>query len=260
MLNFGVFLRKELREAARANRLLVVGVLFVALGIISPLTAKYTPELIKALGASQGGVQIIAPAPVIADAIAQYLKNVAGTGTIIALLLPMGMVANEKERGTAAFVLTKPISREAFLGAKLVALLAALSLGVALASLATWVYTAILFAPLPVGGFIACALLTLLSILVYGMLTFLGSVIARSQLVAVGIGLAGWVVISLFGIIPNVAQYTPAGLLEPASALALGKSPAHLAASVVTNLALIAVLVVAAWLAFRRQELATATA
>ena len=260
MLNFTVFLRKELREMARSNRLLVVGVLFVALGIISPLTAKYTPELIKALGASQSGVQIIAPPPVIADAIAQYLKNVSGTGAIIALLLPMGMVAREKERGTAAFVLTKPISRAAFLGAKLVALLALLTLGVALASLLTYAYTAILFAPLAVGGFTACALLTLLSLLAYGMLTFLGSVIASSQLVAVGIGLGGWALIALVGVIPNVAQYTPSGLLDPARALALGTSPAHLGGSIFANLALIAVLVVAAWLIFRRQELAGATA
>ena len=128
MEGFGVFLRKELREAVRSNRLLVVTVIFVVLGIISPLTAKYTPELLKALGTGQPGVQITFPTPTVADAIAQYLKNVAGTGIFIAILLPMGMVAREKERGTAAFVLTKPLSRAAFLGAKLVALLALLVL------------------------------------------------------------------------------------------------------------------------------------
>jgi ABC-2 type transport system permease protein len=259
MEGFGVFARKELREAVRSNRLLVVAVVFVLLGIISPLTAKYTPELLKALGTSQTGVQITVPTPTVADAIAQYLKNVAGTGLFVALLLPMGIVAREKERGTAAFVLTKPLSREAFLAAKLVSLLVTLGVGVVLAAAAVYFYTAILFEPIAVGGFVACTLLILLSLVVYGLLTFLGSTIANSQLPAVGIGLAAWVVVSLVGVIPNAAQYTPGGLMDPASALALGTSPAHLAVSVGANVALCVVVVAAAWVAFRRQELTGAS-
>ncbi|HET9981908.1 MAG TPA: ABC transporter permease subunit [Ktedonobacterales bacterium] len=255
MDGFGVFLRKELREMARSNRLLVVAAVFLLLGIISPVTAKYTPELLKALGAGQDGVQIIIPTPTVADAIAQYIKNVAGTGIFVAILLPMGMVAREKERGTAAFVLTKPVSRAAFLGAKLVAMAALLGIGVLVAAVATYVYTAILFEPVTLGGFIGCTALILLSLVVYGLLTFLGSTIANSQLPAVGIGLAAWVVISLIGINPTAAQYTPAGLLDPASALARGTDPAHLLLSVLANLALCALLVALSWLIFRRQEL-----
>lgn len=259
MEGFSVFLRKELREAVRSNRLLVVVAVFVVLGIISPLTAKYTPELLKAIGTGQPGVQITFPTPTVADSIAQFLKNVAGTGIFIALLLPMGMVAREKERGTAAFVLTKPISRAAFLAAKLVALLALLGAGVALAALVTYIYTAILFEPMTVGGFIGCSLLVLLSLVVYGLLTFLGSTLVRSQLAAVGVGLAAWVLISLIGINPTAAQYTPAGLLAPASALARGVAPDHLLLSVIANIVLCVVLAAAAWLVFRRQELAGAT-
>src|SRR5262245_21834866 len=112
MNGFGVFLRKELREAVRSNRLLVVGVIFILLGILSPLGAKYTPDLLKSLG---NGVQIILPAPTVNDAIAQFLKNVGGNGVFIAILLALGVVAREKERGTTAFVLTKPLPRQAFL-------------------------------------------------------------------------------------------------------------------------------------------------
>jgi len=260
MQGLGVLIRKELREAVRSNRLLVVGVIFLLLGIISPLTAKYTPELLKLVGTGQAGVKIILPAPTVADAITQYLKNVAGTGIFVAILLPMGMVAREKEHGTAAFVLTKPVSREAFLAAKLISLLFMLTVGVVLAALATYFYTAILFEPVAIGGFIGCTLLILLSLLVYGLLTFLGSTIARSQLPAVGIGLAAWVLISLVGIAPKIAQFTPSGLMEPATALAQGTQPQHLAFSLVGNVGLCVLVLVVTWLAFRRQELATAGA
>jgi ABC-2 type transport system permease protein len=259
MDGFGAMLRKELREAVRSNRLLVVGVVFLVLGIISPLTAKYTPELLKLVGTGQPGVQITLPPPTVAEAIVQYLKNVAGTGILVALLLPMGMVAREKERGTAALVLTKPVSREAFLAAKLVALAITLAIGVALAAAATYLYTAILFEPLALGGFVGCTLLILLSLLVYAALTFLGSTLTSSQLAAVGIGLAAWIIISVVGVIPRAAQLTPAGLLEPAGALARGTPPPHLGASLAANIITCVLVLALAWLAFRRQELAGAS-
>jgi len=255
MDGFGVFFRKELREAARTRRLLVVGVVFLILGIISPLTAKYTPELLKALGTGQGGVQVILPTPTVKDAVAQFLKNVAGTGILVALLLPMGLVAREKERGTAAFALTKPLSRPAFLAAKLLALALTLTAGVAVAAVATYYYTLLLFGPIALGGFVASAALVLLALLVYAGFTFVGSTVASSPLPAAGIGLAAWVVVSILGVVPNVGQYTPAGLNDPAAALALGTQPQHLAVSVLANVAILAALVALAWLAFRRQEL-----
>ena len=260
MDGFSVFLRKELREAVRSKRLLVVAVVFLVLGIISPVAAKYTPELLNVVGASQAGVTIILPTPTVADAIAQYLKNVAGTGIFVAILVPMGMVAREKEHGTVAFVLTKPLSRAAFLAAKVVAVVVTLAAGVALAGVAAYVYTTILFEPLALGGFLGCTLLVLLSLVVYALLTFLGSTLASSQLPAVGFGLAAWLVLSLVGLVPAAAQFTPAGLVEAASALARGVAPPHLAASLLGNAALCAIVLTLAWTAFRRQEFAAATA
>src|SRR5215475_13851164 len=145
MDGFAIFLRKELRESLRTNRLLVVVAIFAVLGIISPLSAKYTPELLKSLGTGSSGVTLILPTPTVKDAIAQFIKNVAGTGIFVAILLPMGLVAREKERGTAAFVLTKPLSRTAFLAAKLAGLVMTLGIGVAVAGSTAYIYTALLF-------------------------------------------------------------------------------------------------------------------
>jgi len=41
----------------------------------------------------------------------QIVRQVSQFGMLIAFLLAMGSVAGEKERGTAPFVLTKPVSR-----------------------------------------------------------------------------------------------------------------------------------------------------
>src|SRR5262249_37336189 len=245
---------KELRESLRTNRLLVVAAIFAVLGIISPLGAKYTPELLKTLGTSSGGVTVILPTPTVKDAIAQFIKNVAGTGILVAVLLPMGLVAREKERGTAAFVLTKPLSRLAFLTAKLVSLGLTLTAGVAIGALATYWYTALLFTPISGAGFFAASLLVLLSLLVYASFTFLGSTLMNAQLPAVGIGLTGWIVVSILGIFPGIEQFTPAGLLDPASQLALGLAPQHLWIPIVASFVILVAVLLLAVLSFRRQE------
>jgi ABC-2 type transport system permease protein len=255
MDGFAIFLRKELRESLRTNRLLVVVAIFAVLGIISPLAAKYTPELLKSLGTGSGGVTIILPTPTVRDAIAQFIKNVAGTGIFVAVLLPMGLVAREKERGTAAFVLSKPLSRPAFLTAKLVALGLTLTAGVAIGALATYWYTALLFTPISVAGFLAASLLVLLYLLVYASFTFLGSTLVRAQLPAAGIGLVGWIIVSILSIFPDIKKFTPEGLLDPASALALGLTPEHLWISVAASFGLLIVVLLLAFLSFQGQEL-----
>ena len=55
---FSPFLRKELRESWRTGRLPVVALVFFAFGLMSPLAAKYLPELLQGVG---GSVKIIVP-------------------------------------------------------------------------------------------------------------------------------------------------------------------------------------------------------
>ena len=49
--------------------------------------------------------QIVLPTPTAADAVDQLVKNLSQFGILVAVLLAMGSVATEKERGTAALIL-----------------------------------------------------------------------------------------------------------------------------------------------------------
>jgi len=119
LAGFGVLIRKELLETVRTFRLPIVVGLFAVVGIGSPLLARFTPEIVEALAGDMG---IPVPTPTVEAAIDQLLKNLAQFGGLTAILLAMGSVAAEKERGTAALLLTKPVGRAAFLGAKVAAL------------------------------------------------------------------------------------------------------------------------------------------
>src|SRR5689334_23960636 len=95
---FWVAFRKEVLEQWRTYRALVVGAVLLAFGLLSPLTAKLTPELIRLI---PNGDQLagLIPAPTALDAVGQYLKNMSQFAVILALLLTMGAVTQEKERG-----------------------------------------------------------------------------------------------------------------------------------------------------------------
>jgi ABC-2 type transport system permease protein len=250
----GPLLGKELLEQWRTKRLLIVAIVFVLLAIGSAFLARYTAELVQSLGGVPFEIEF--PEPTVADAVTQFLKNLGQAGILTAILLSMGSVATEKERGTAALLLSKPASRAAYLVAKLIAIGVTLGASLALASAVGYFYTTLLFeAPDPVGWAGMTALLWL-ALLAYAALTFLGSTLTRSPMAAAGIGIAGLIGIGLVSALPNVAPYTPAGISgAPAQALALGDDPGPLIGPLLANVALVGGLATASWLAFRRQEL-----
>jgi ABC-2 type transport system permease protein len=253
MSGFGALLRKELLEQWRTARLPLVATVFLLVGLSSPLLARFTPELIKALAGDQ--FQIVLPSPTAAEAYDQLAKNLGQFGALISVLLAMGAVATEKERGTAALILTKPAGRGAFLVAKLVAIATTLAISMATAAAGAWFYTLVLFEPLPVGGFAAAAVLQWLALVAYAAITFLGSTLTRSSLAAAGLGIGAFVVLGILSIVPTIGRYLPTGLGTPARGLALGQSGVDVLGPTVASIGLVAGLVLDAWLEFRRQAL-----
>lgn len=250
---FFVTLRKELLEQRRTQRLLVVGIVLVVFGLFSPLAARYTPELIKLLPNGAAMAQLFPP-PTIMDAVGQYLKNVSQLGVVLALLVTMGAVAQEKERGTAAMMLVKPLPRATFLGAKFAALAVTFSLSLAAAALAAYYYTMLLFhAPSP-WRWLAMNGLALVYVMVHVAITLLCSVIAKAQAAAGGIAFAIVVALALIGSIPGFGEYLPGQLLGWAGGLMADLPTAHWPALAV-SLGIIAVALVGAWYLFERQEL-----
>jgi ABC-2 type transport system permease protein len=254
MTGLGALLHKELLEQWRTTRLPVVATVFLLVGLSSPLLARFTPELLMAVGGNQ--FQIVLPTPTVGDAYDQLAKNLGQFGALIAVLLAMGSVATEKERGTAALILTKPAGRGAFLVAKLVAIGLTLGISTAIAAVGAWFYTFVLFEPLPIAGFAAGMILQWLALVAYATITFLGSTLTRSALAAAGLGVGAFIVLGILGIVPALGHYLPGGLGGPARGLALG-GPVGLdtVGPVVATIGLMVGLVVVSWLAFRREEL-----
>lgn len=253
-MKFFAALRKEWLEQVRTKRLLIVAAVLTAFGLASPLLAKFTPELLRSIPDLPPGLAEMIPPPTLADAVVQYVKNMSQFGILLAVLMSMGAVAQEKERGTAAMVLTHPLSRLDFLLAKFAALGIVFVVSLALAALGCWYYTLLLFEPLTWGPFLALNGLMLVVFLVYLAVTLLCSTLARTQAAAAGLAFAALLLVAGVGSLPRIGDYFPGRLFEWGAGLALGHAdPAWAALGVSLGLILTALL--AAWLIFRRQEL-----
>ncbi len=251
---FRVALRKELLYQWRTKRVIIVLAVFLLFGFGSPMLAYFTPQLLQNIEGAEMLSGLI-PTPTNADALAQYIKNITQFGFIIAVLLGMGAIAGEKEKGTTAMVLSKPLPRWAFIMSKFVAQTAVYLIAFLLAGLAAAYYTSLLFEPWALGQFLFGNLLLLIWLLVYTAVTILGSTVGKTTGAAAGISLAGAILLLISGTIPKWSPFTPSGLVGWASQLGLdstiGANPGGLAA----NIVLILMLLLTAVAVFETQEL-----
>jgi len=255
MTGYRELLEKEVIEAWRTSRLVLVCALFVVLGIASVVIIRYLPDLQvlfgpidEELGLGELGLP---------DAIDLVARNLVQFGSIAAVLLAMGSVAGERERGTLGLVLSKPVSRTAFLAAKVVGIAMVLGLATALGVLAAWLYSSLLYGVTDPVGWIQLAMLVLLAVLVPAAITFLGSVLAGSPLGAATLGVAALVILSLGATLPTATPWFTSGLIELARAAPLEGIGSDLepAQTVAVSLGIVALSLGLAWWRFSRSDI-----
>jgi ABC-2 type transport system permease protein len=253
-MSFFVAFRKEWLELIRTYRLLVVAIVLVFFGLTSPLLTKLTPEINKLMPADSGiSIQILRP-PSVGDSIGQYVKNMAQFGIFLAILLTMGTVAQEKDKGTAAMVLVKPLKRGTFLGAKFAALGVLFAVSLAAAGIACYYYTLLLFEAMNILNWLALNVLLFVYIMEYVAITLLWSTLTKSQVAAGGIAIGTLIFLGLIGLVPTLGKYLPGELVTWGTRLMQGDTNSSWTALGV-SLGLILVSLLAAWLVFRKQEL-----
>ena len=250
-----VLLWKEMLEQWRSYRMLAVAAVLVVMGILGPLTARYMNELMASIPGTPEGLEAVLPKPTVDLAVAELVDNLAQFGLILALLVPMASVVGEKTSGTAALTLSKPVSRGAFLLAKLLALLVTFAIGIGLGVAAGYAYTGMLFTWLPLPGFLVLACGLLLYLLFYSSLALLASTLMRSQLAAAGLAFGLAILLGLLGTLPAISAYLPASLLGWGRVAANGLVVETPWKALAAALVLIPSLLLAGWAALRRQEL-----
>ena len=132
-------IRKEVKEQIRTQKLLLLSLVFIFFGVLSPILTKNLQEIVR----SAMGIEVPPAQPV--DAYLQFFKSVNQLGILVFVLLFMGCVALEKERGTAAMILSKPVSRLEFILSKYVTTVAAAVFALFVGGMLCYGYTGTLF-------------------------------------------------------------------------------------------------------------------
>lgn len=193
---FTILLGKELIGLVRSRKLLIGLAVFVFFSLVSPLTARYMPEIIGMVGNTQG-ITIQLQEPVYTDSLVQLVNNLGQIGLFVLIFLIMGIVVQEKEEGAAAFLLVKPISRTGYMMAKFTAIAIFVASLLTVAYAICGLYTGLLFGVYPwrvLLGVCATLLVYILSIL---SVTLLMSTVSKSQAAAGVLSLVVWVFLSL---------------------------------------------------------------
>lgn len=254
MTGFAAFLRKELTEIRRTWRLWVIPGMLVFFGVTSPIIAAITPGLVKSMASSQPGVHVQLPEPTALDAFGQFAKNLEQFILIAIVIAGAGVISGERSSGTAVLVLTKPLSRGAFVVTKIISQVLLLVAATALGTVACLAMTSIIFKIAAVAPVVKMVVLWLLyaSILVVVMTLF--SAAFRSRGAAAGAGLGFFFFTLLFSSWAPAARYTFVGLL-PAMRDALMREAGLLGWPVATALVAIILVTLGAMRIFERQEL-----
>jgi ABC-2 type transport system permease protein len=248
-----VFARKELSEVVRTWRIWVVPGIVLFFAITGPLVARFTPELLGAVAGDQvGGLKF--PTPTYTDSYLQWIKNLSQIVLIAVVIVYGSLVSGEVKSGTAVLVLTKPLSRYAFIAVKAAVQTVFLAAVVALGGLVTWGLTWLIFGTAPGAAlWSATGAFFVLGLLFVCLMTLLSALIP-SGAGAAGAGLGIYVVLAIAAIWKPLNGYSPAALTSQTSALAAGKDVA-IAWPVITALVAAVAFVALAGLIFRRKDL-----
>jgi len=256
MSGLGVLLRKEALEWIRTRRLLVSLVLFLLVGLGSPLAAKGIPAMLAYIPHDQmGGVELLLTRePGMRDAMAQYLKNF-NMLPLLVVLSSMGTIAGERAREILPLVLSKPVSRRAYLLSKILAPVAVQAAGTLVAALGMAVYTTALFGEIWLPGYAALNGLLFLNLVLFATCTVAASACLKSTGGAAAVGLGAWFLSMVLGGLPSFARYTPAGLGVLAADLVVGRPLEHVGWCLASTVLLVVAVFAWADRVLRRQEI-----
>lgn len=209
---FFSLIKKEAIENIRTKKILGLLLLFIFIGLISPLTAKLTPQIIQSIATD--GIDIKANTPTEIDSWVQFFKNINQIGMFGLVILFSTQVTNEIQKGTLINLLSKGLPRYQVIMSKWFFNTIMWFCSYCICFLVAFGYTEYFFGnTFPVGNILMAALLPLIFGIFLISLEILGSVITENvvgTLIFVASGVVIQFILSLKG---EIVKYMPIALL-----------------------------------------------
>lgn len=206
MRGYFAFSKKEFLENMLNYRLLILLIVFLIFGMLSPFIAKFTPELIAAFAPD---MQILNMEPTAFNSWEQFYKNISGVGFSAFIILFGSLLANEYAKGTLILMLTKGMSRSAVIFSKFTVSAVMISICYWISFAVSFGYTKYLWQDITLPNTVFAAFfLWIIGFMYLGILMF-GCVLFKQTFTSILFTGGIIAVMSLFGTLKQMKRFNP---------------------------------------------------
>lgn len=250
------FTKKEWMEQFRSGKIVILGILFLILGIMNPAIAKLTPWMLEMMADSlaESGMSVSSVVVDASTSWTQFFKNVP-MGLIAFILLQSNIFTKEYQSGTLIPALTKGLARYKVVFAKTIIVAVLWSVCYWLCFGITYAYNDFYWD----NGIMNNLIFSVVCWWIFGLWTVLVmvlySAIVKSN-VGVLVGTGGTVFcLYLISLVPKVTEYLPTMLMNT-TALTNGSETADgYTVAIVVTIVTMLVCVISSMLLFNKKDI-----
>ena len=205
-------LKKEAIEGARTKKMISTFILFLLIGLISPLTAKLTPMILQSIATGNIDINVAPPSEI--DSWTQFFKNISQIGMFGLAIILSTQMANEFQKGTLINLLSKGLPRYQVVLSKIFYNFILWFIAYFCSFILTYFYTKYFFGiSFPIRNILMAALLPFIFGLFLISLEILAGVISGNVIGTLILTTAGIVIQLILSIRDEILKYMPIALI-----------------------------------------------
>ena len=205
-------LKKEAIEGARTKKMISTFILFLFIGLISPLTAKLTPMILQSIATGNIDINVAPPSEI--DSWTQFFKNISQIGMFGLAIILSTQMANEFQKGTLINLLSKGLPRYQVVLSKIFYNFILWFLAYFCSFILTYFYTKYFFGiSFPIRNILMAALLPFIFGLFLISLEILAGVISGNVIGTLILTTGGIVIQLILSIRDEIVKYMPIALI-----------------------------------------------
>lgn len=205
-------LKKEAIEGARTKKIISTFILFLFIGLISPLTAKLTPMILQSIATGNIDINVAPPSEI--DSWTQFFKNISQIGMFGLSIILSTQMANEFQKGTLINLLSKGLPRYQVVLSKIFYNFILWFIAYFCSFILTYFYTKYFFGiSFPIRNILMAALLPFIFGLFLISLEILAGVISGNVIGTLILTTVGIVIQLILSIRDEIVKYMPIALI-----------------------------------------------
>ena len=261
-MSFDIFLKKEIIEQIKSVKGIVLAVVFLFVAISSPLIARFTPDILKwAMETTEELMDMSAlfamiPEPNSVSSYAEFFSNFNLMCLLAMIIVFAGTVANEKSRGTAAYILTKSISRTEFIMSKFVSSVLFIFVSTVITAAVLKIYTDLLFNDglVEIQHFIIYFAILFLYLVFIMSIVLFSSILSKNVTSATIMSFLIFIGFNIWAAIPRIGKFAPPNIND-FNVLLNAKDSTDLTVGIIVTVVFSIIFLVAGINLFNKQEL-----